>query len=59
MGHIRRSRCERPTESLCKRVNCTYGCFVLVGEHLESEEFKRCMKKEKQWFEGNAVVGFP
>jgi glutathione S-transferase len=30
-----------------------------LGEHLESEEFKRCMKKEKQWVEGNAVVGFP
>ena len=30
-----------------------------LGKHLESEEFKRCMKKEKQWFEGNAVVGFP
>ena len=28
-------------------------------KHLESEEFKRCMKKEKQWVEGNAVVGFP
>ena len=30
-----------------------------LGEHLESEEFKRCMKKEKQWFEGNPVVCFP
>ena len=30
-----------------------------LAEHLESEEFKRCMKKEKQWIEGNAVVGFP
>ena len=30
-----------------------------LGEHLESEEFKRCMKKEKQWVEGNAVAGFP
>ena len=30
-----------------------------LAQHLESEEFKRCMKKEKQWFEGNAVVGFP
>ena len=30
-----------------------------LTEHLVSEEFKRCMKKEKQWIEGNAVVGFP
>jgi glutathione S-transferase len=30
-----------------------------LAEHLESDEFKRCMKKEKQWVEGNAVVGFP
>lgn len=32
---------------------------VWLVKHLESEEFKRCMKKEKQWVEGNAVVGFP
>lgn len=30
-----------------------------LSQHLESEEFKRCMKKEKQWFEGNAMVYFP
>ncbi len=30
-----------------------------LAQHLESEEFKRCMKKEKQWFEGNAMVYFP
>ena len=30
-----------------------------LAGHLESAEFKRCMKKEKQWFEGNAMVYFP
>ena len=30
-----------------------------LGEHLESEEFKRCMKKEKQWVEGDETVHFP
>ena len=30
-----------------------------LAEHLESDEFKRCMKKEQQWFEGNAPVDFP
>ena len=30
-----------------------------LGEHLESEEFKRCMKKEKQWVEGAETVLFP
>ena len=30
-----------------------------LAQHLESEEFKRCMKKEKQWFEGNEITVFP
>ena len=30
-----------------------------LGEHLESEEFKRCMKKEKQWVEGAEITVFP
>ena len=30
-----------------------------LAQHLESEEFKRCMKKEKQWFEGNETTVFP
>ena len=30
-----------------------------LAEHLESEEFKRCMKKEKQWSEGDATVRYP
>ena len=30
-----------------------------LAEHLESEEFKRCMKKEKPWVEGNETVLFP
>ncbi len=30
-----------------------------LGEHLDSEAFKRCMKKEKQWVEGNETVHFP
>ena len=30
-----------------------------LAEHLESAEFKRCMKKEKQWFEGNETTVFP
>ena len=30
-----------------------------LGKHLESEEFKRCMKKEKQWFEGTEITVFP
>jgi len=30
-----------------------------LGEHLESAEFKRCMKKEKQWIEGAETVFFP
>ena len=30
-----------------------------LSDHLESEEFKRCMKKEKQWFEGNETTVFP
>ena len=30
-----------------------------LAEHLDSAEFKRCMKKEKQWFEGAEAVFFP
>ena len=30
-----------------------------LAEHLESEAFKRCMKKEKQWIEGAETVFFP
>jgi len=30
-----------------------------LAEHLDSEEFKRCMKKEKQWVEGAETVLFP
>ena len=30
-----------------------------LAEHLESAEFKRCMKKEKQWIEGAETVFFP
>ena len=30
-----------------------------LAEHLESDEFKRCMKKEKQWIEGAEAVFFP
>ena len=30
-----------------------------LAMHLESAEFKRCMKKEKQWFEGNETTVFP
>lgn len=30
-----------------------------LAEHLESDEFKRCMKKEKQWIEGAETVRFP
>ena len=30
-----------------------------LGEHLESEEFKRCMKKEKQWVLGDRLTVFP
>ena len=30
-----------------------------LAEHLDSEEFKRCMKKEEQWFEGAETVFFP
>jgi len=30
-----------------------------LARHLKSEEFKRCMKKEKQWFEGAETVFFP
>ena len=30
----------------------------LVG-NLESEAFKACMKKHKQWFEGDEIVSFP
>jgi glutathione S-transferase len=30
-----------------------------LAEHLESDEFKRCMKKEKPWVEGDATVVFP
>jgi glutathione S-transferase len=30
-----------------------------LASHLESDEFKRCMKKEKQWFEGHETVNFP
>ena len=30
-----------------------------LAQHLESEEFKRCMKKEKQWFEGTEITVFP
>ncbi|MEE3084970.1 MAG: glutathione S-transferase [Candidatus Thermoplasmatota archaeon] len=30
-----------------------------LAEHLESEAFKRCMKKEKQWVEGAETVFFP
>jgi len=30
-----------------------------LAEHLESDEFKRCMKKEKKWLEGNETVLFP
>lgn len=30
----------------------------LVG-NLESEAFKGCMKKHKQWFEGDEIVSFP
>ena len=32
---------------------------VWLAEHLESGEFKRCMKKEKQWIEGDETVHFP
>ena len=32
---------------------------VWLAEHLESVEFKRCMKKEKQWFTGDDVTFFP
>jgi glutathione S-transferase len=30
-----------------------------LTEHLESDEFKRCMKKEKPWVEGAETVFFP
>jgi glutathione S-transferase len=30
-----------------------------LAEHLESDEFKRCMKKEQQWVEGVEPVFFP
>ena len=30
-----------------------------LAGHLESAEFKRTMKKEKQWFEGNETTVFP
>ena len=30
-----------------------------LAEHLESDEFKRCMKKEQQWVEGAETVFFP
>ena len=30
-----------------------------LGVHLESDEFTRCMKKEKQWVEGAEPVFFP
>ena len=30
-----------------------------LAEHLESDEFKPCMKKEKQWIEGAETVFFP
>ena len=30
-----------------------------LAEHLDSDEFKRCMKKEKQWVAGNETVRFP
>ena len=30
-----------------------------LGEHLESEAFKRCMKKEKQWVDDGPGVVFP
>ena len=30
-----------------------------LAEHLESDAFKRCMKKEKQWFTGDDVTFFP
>ena len=30
-----------------------------LNEHLESEAFKRCMKKEKPWVEGQEWVSYP
>lgn len=30
-----------------------------LAEHLESDEFKRCMKKEQQWVEGDETTVFP
>ncbi len=30
-----------------------------LTKHLESEEFKRCMKKHKQWASGDVVTFFP
>ena len=32
---------------------------VWLSRHLESDEFKRCMKKEKQWQPGTETVLFP
>ena len=32
---------------------------VCLSGHLESDEFKRCMKKEKQWQPGTETVLFP
>ncbi|MGY8728829.1 MAG: glutathione S-transferase N-terminal domain-containing protein [Candidatus Poseidoniales archaeon] len=30
-----------------------------LAQNLESNEFKRCMKKYKQWFDGEEIVFFP
>ena len=30
-----------------------------LAEHLDSDEFKRCMKKEKQWIADGPGVVFP
>ncbi len=30
-----------------------------LAEHLESDEFKRCMQKEKPWVEGQVRVSYP
>lgn len=30
-----------------------------LAQNLDSDEFKRCMKKHKQWFDGDEVVYFP
>ena len=30
-----------------------------LAQNLDSDEFKRCMKKHKQWFDGDELVYFP